>query len=64
MEDFSAVRRQYAELIRQRADLRSERLVKALSEVPREDYLGPGPSPDESCLLHGDGYCFSRLDPR
>ena len=43
MEDFSAVRRQYAELIRQRADLRSERLVKALSEVPREDYLGPGP---------------------
>jgi len=43
MEDFSAVRRQYAELIRRRADLRSERLVKALSEVPREDYLGPGP---------------------
>ena len=103
MEDFSAVRRQYAELIRQRADLRSDRLVKALSEVPREDYLGPGPwkimrfvfplkyedtpdadparvyddvlvaldahrnraahSPDESCLLHGDTYCFSSLDP-
>jgi protein-L-isoaspartate(D-aspartate) O-methyltransferase len=21
-------------------------------------------SPVESCLLHGDGYCFSRLDPR
>ena len=39
MEDFSAVRRQYAELIRHRADLRSDRLVKALSEVPREDYL-------------------------
>jgi protein-L-isoaspartate(D-aspartate) O-methyltransferase len=43
MEDFSAVRRQYAELIRHRADLRSARLVKALSEVAREDYLGPGP---------------------
>jgi protein-L-isoaspartate(D-aspartate) O-methyltransferase len=43
MEDLSAVRRQYAELIRQRTDLRSERLVKALTEVPREDYLGPGP---------------------
>ncbi len=43
MENFSTVRRQYAEVIRQRADLRSERLVKALNEVPREDYLGPGP---------------------
>jgi protein-L-isoaspartate(D-aspartate) O-methyltransferase len=43
MEDLTAVRRQYAELIRKRADLRSERLVNALSEVPREDYLGPGP---------------------
>jgi protein-L-isoaspartate(D-aspartate) O-methyltransferase len=43
MEELSAVRRQYAELIRQRAELRSERLVNALSEVPREDYLGPGP---------------------
>jgi protein-L-isoaspartate(D-aspartate) O-methyltransferase len=43
MGDFSPVRRQYAELIRQRANLRSERLACALSEVPREDYLGPGP---------------------
>ncbi len=38
MEDFSVVRRQYAELIRHRADSRSDRLLKALSEVPREDY--------------------------
>ena len=41
MDDFSPVRRQYVELIRQRANLRSERLACALSEVPREDYLGP-----------------------
>jgi protein-L-isoaspartate(D-aspartate) O-methyltransferase len=43
MEDLNAVRRQYAKLIQQRAGLRSERLANALSEVPREDYLGPGP---------------------
>jgi protein-L-isoaspartate(D-aspartate) O-methyltransferase len=43
MEDLSSARTRYAELIRQTAQLRSERLVSALSEVPREDYLGPGP---------------------
>ena len=43
MENLKLARRQYAELIRQRADLRSERLVDALGEVAREDYLGPGP---------------------
>ena len=43
MENLKLARRQYAELIRQRADLRSERLVDALSEVAREEYLGPGP---------------------
>ena len=43
MEDLSNARKRYAALIRQAAQLRSERLVRALSEVPREDYLGPGP---------------------
>ena len=36
-------RKLYAESIRQKTNLRSERLVRALAEVPREDYLGPGP---------------------
>ena len=43
MENPEIARQRYAELIRQRAGLRSERLVRALAEVPREDYLGPGP---------------------
>jgi protein-L-isoaspartate(D-aspartate) O-methyltransferase len=43
MEDSSSARRAYAGLIRQRADLHSERLVRALSEIPREDFLGMGP---------------------
>jgi protein-L-isoaspartate(D-aspartate) O-methyltransferase len=43
MEDLSSARRRYADLICQTAQLRSDRLVRALSEVPREDYLGPGP---------------------
>jgi hypothetical protein len=43
MEDLSGARKRYADLIRQTAQLRSERLVRALIEVPREDYLGPGP---------------------
>jgi protein-L-isoaspartate(D-aspartate) O-methyltransferase len=43
MEDFISARQRYAALIQQQADLRSERLVRALSQVPREDFLGPGP---------------------
>ncbi len=43
MENLNVARRRYADLIRQTAGLRSDRLVRALSEVPREDYLGPGP---------------------
>src|SRR5260370_19404188 len=43
MENLNVARRRYADLIRQSAGLRSDRLVRALSEVPREDYLGPGP---------------------
>ncbi len=36
-------RRAYAEMLRDKAGLRSERLVRALAEVPREAFLGPGP---------------------
>jgi len=36
-------RQRYAELIGQKAALRSDRLVSAFAEVPRENYLGPGP---------------------
>jgi protein-L-isoaspartate(D-aspartate) O-methyltransferase len=43
MENLNVARRRYADLIRQNAGLRSDRLVRALSEVPREDYLGSGP---------------------
>jgi protein-L-isoaspartate(D-aspartate) O-methyltransferase len=43
MSNLIEARRRYAESIRQTANLRSERLVLALAEVPRENYLGPGP---------------------
>src|SRR5580700_2776853 len=43
MDDIGTARRRYAELIGKTAQIRSERMVRALSEVPREDYLGPGP---------------------
>jgi protein-L-isoaspartate(D-aspartate) O-methyltransferase len=43
MENLILARRRYADLIRQTASLRSDRLVRALSEVRREDYLGSGP---------------------
>ena len=36
-------RRAYAEMLRETAGLRNERLVRALAEVPREDFLGRGP---------------------
>jgi protein-L-isoaspartate(D-aspartate) O-methyltransferase len=43
MADLDDARRGYAELIRRTAGLKSERLVNAFAQVPREDYLGPGP---------------------
>ena len=43
MDDLRSARKLYAESIREKANLRSEQLVRALAEVPREDYLGPGP---------------------
>ena len=41
MQELSSARERYADLIRQSAQLRSERLVRALGEIPREDTLGP-----------------------
>jgi protein-L-isoaspartate(D-aspartate) O-methyltransferase len=43
MDSLIDARHRYAELVRSSAQIRSERLVRALSEVPREDFLGPGP---------------------
>jgi protein-L-isoaspartate(D-aspartate) O-methyltransferase len=43
MEESTSARLRYAELIRGCAHLRSERLVSALADVARENYLGPGP---------------------
>jgi protein-L-isoaspartate(D-aspartate) O-methyltransferase len=42
-ERLERARREFAEKIRALADLRTERLVEALSAVRREDFLGPGP---------------------
>jgi protein-L-isoaspartate(D-aspartate) O-methyltransferase len=41
--DLATVRFYYAERLRYVAHLKSEGLIHALSEVPRERYLGPGP---------------------
>src|ERR1700719_2578187 len=41
--NLERVRRDFAEMIRQKGRIRSERLVRALAEVPREDFLGKGP---------------------
>jgi protein-L-isoaspartate(D-aspartate) O-methyltransferase len=42
-DELSSARKRYAELLRRTSELRSERLVSALSVVPREDFMGPGP---------------------
>ena len=36
-------RRDYAAMVRRRAGIRSERLLRAFEEIPRERFLGPGP---------------------
>jgi protein-L-isoaspartate(D-aspartate) O-methyltransferase len=41
--NIDQIRRQYAAEIRERAGLRSQRLVDAFATVPRERFLGPGP---------------------
>ena len=40
---LSRVRKRYARKIRRKAHIRSKTLVRAFAEVPREQYLGPGP---------------------
>jgi len=41
--NLEQVRRDYADMIRQKGRIRSERLIRALAEVPREDLVGKGP---------------------
>ncbi len=41
--EIAAARREYADELRQTAQLSSEALVRAFARVPREHYLGPGP---------------------
>lgn len=43
MDTIAAARRDYAEALRNRADLRSEALVAAFARVPRERFVGPPP---------------------
>ncbi len=40
---LAAQRQRYAEELRQKAQLRSQAVVRAFAQVPREHYLGPGP---------------------
>jgi len=42
-DPLAAARTAYAEDLRRTARLRSERLVRALAETPRERFVGPGP---------------------
>jgi protein-L-isoaspartate(D-aspartate) O-methyltransferase len=41
--NLAKVRRSYAELLRERSQIRSAALVEAFATVPRERFLGPGP---------------------
>jgi protein-L-isoaspartate(D-aspartate) O-methyltransferase len=43
MDDLSEARLRYAQKIGETAGLASERLIRAFVEVPREDFVGPGP---------------------
>jgi protein-L-isoaspartate(D-aspartate) O-methyltransferase len=43
MDDLSAVRLRFAQMIGETAGLTSKRLIRAFAEVPREDFVGPGP---------------------
>jgi protein-L-isoaspartate(D-aspartate) O-methyltransferase len=43
MADLATARRVYAEMLRDRAQLKSAALVEAFATVPREHFLGPGP---------------------
>ena len=43
--NLKGVRRKYARKLRRKAHLNSRLLVRAFAEVPRENFLGPGPWP-------------------
>jgi protein-L-isoaspartate(D-aspartate) O-methyltransferase len=43
MDDLNEARLRYAQKIVEKAGLTSQRLIRAFAEVPREDFLGPGP---------------------
>lgn len=43
VSDLDVLRQYYAEELRVESNLRSEALVRAFAEVPREHFLGPGP---------------------
>ena len=43
MPNLKGVRRKYARKLRRKTHLKSRLLVRAVAEVPRENFLGPGP---------------------
>jgi protein-L-isoaspartate(D-aspartate) O-methyltransferase len=43
MPNLAGARRKYARKLRRKAHLKSRLLVRAFAEVPRENFLGPGP---------------------
>src|SRR5690349_12341687 len=43
MSDIAAFRSLYAEFIVRSSGSTSQRLIEAFAEIPREDFLGPGP---------------------
>jgi protein-L-isoaspartate(D-aspartate) O-methyltransferase len=55
--NLRGVRARYARKLQRKGNLRSELLIRAFAETPREHYLGPGPWP----ILKKDGYHTSRM---
>ena len=43
MNAFQEARQRYAQMLREKAQLKSDALVRAFAHVPRERFLGPGP---------------------
>ncbi len=54
MSDVADIRRRYARALRDKAALRSNRLVEAFACVPRERFLGEGPW--DVCVIADDGH--------
>ena len=75
MDDLAAARAWFAEELHYPAAVRSPAGVRAFATVPRERFLGPGPwlvhagptrgndwsAEGDTCWLHADGYCPSRV---